>query len=409
MEVGRTFTFGEETVEVVATLADSTQTVVAYRAPATSDLFPSPVELMGGCSGGRVLDDLLVAHLPPAEGSGLLVDFGRRTSDHDSYELELPIDRMRTRPYERWLVAVPAPTMTGGVRVEIVDAAVGLLMTTVKLEITADDPAVVAARLGPLAFLPSPYREAGSGPLWREWIPRPEPTRPASPVGDEAGSRSGAVRAEMRAEASATARFTKLPPGAAQRAPAPARPDPAVLVALPRGEVCARQGASERPGATADRLSVRTELQFDAPSDDASQLELRLNELVVFRRCEADPVDVPAPRADEVVNLSGRHLRCGPDTVELLRWVPDDHGTPRLVVRPVQAGLWPDIRIVAGNASVSLWLHPGDNDDELTAGLPGRYRQLFPPNQRVTIGLRMVGRRADIPPITLPLTPAPTD
>jgi hypothetical protein len=180
VEVGRTFRFGDDTVEVVATLADSTQTVVAYRAPATSDLFPSPVDLFGGCSGGRVMDDLLVADLPPAEGPTLLVDFGRRSRDDDSYEVELPIDRARTRPFERRVENVPAPSTADAVRVAVTDAAVGLLMATVKLEITADDPALIAARLGPRAFLPSPYREAGSGPLWREWVPHPEPTpRPA--------------------------------------------------------------------------------------------------------------------------------------------------------------------------------------------------------------------------------------
>lgn len=408
VEVGRTFRFGDDTVEVVATLADSTQTVVAYRAPDTSDLFPSPVDLLGGCSGGRVMGDLLVAHLPPAAGSVLLVDFGRRSGDQDSYEVMLPIDRVRTRPFERRVAELPAPIIADGVRVAVTDATVGLLMATVKLDLTGDDPAIVAARLGPRAFLPSPYREAGSGPLWREWVPRPQPTTATRSLADEqVGGRSGTVRAEMRARASATARFTKLPPGAERPVPTPDPPDPAELTALPGGR-CAPQGRSERPGAVPAGLSVRTELQFDPPPDDASQLELRLNDLVVFRRCDSDPLDVPAPRPGDVVNLPDRHLRCGPESVELLRWVPDDVGTPRLIVRPVPAGLWPDIRIVAEDASVSLWLHPVDNSGghELACGLPGMYRRLFPAAGHITIALRMLGHRAAVPPITILLSRA---
>jgi hypothetical protein len=222
--------------------------------------------------------------------------------------------------------------------------------------------------------------------------------------------RSGGERAEMRAVASATARFTQLPPDAERPAATPEPPEPAVLRALPGGRVCAPQGSSSRPGTVADRLSVRTELQFDAPPDDASDLELRLNELVVFRRCDSDPIDVPAPRPDEVVNLTGQ-LSCGPDRVDLVRWVPDDRGTPRLVVRPAPAGRWPDIRVVAGDSSVSLWLHPGDDcgDDVLVCGLPGMYRPLFRTAGPVTIALRMLGRRADVAPITMSLSPAGTD
>ena len=43
------------------------------------------------------------------------------------------------------------------------------------------------------------------------------------------------------------------------------------------------------------------------------------------------------------------------------------HGGPQLVVRPSHSGLWPDIRVVADNASVSLWLRPnGEGELELT-------------------------------------------
>ena len=61
LDVGQTIQAGDEVVEVVATLADATQTVVAYRAPVGSDLFPSPVDPPGGASGDD--GDLLVADL----------------------------------------------------------------------------------------------------------------------------------------------------------------------------------------------------------------------------------------------------------------------------------------------------------------------------------------------------------
>jgi len=60
LEVGRTVQVGDESVEVVATLADATQTVVAYRAPEGSGVLPSPVDPPGGAS-GRTMGDLLVA------------------------------------------------------------------------------------------------------------------------------------------------------------------------------------------------------------------------------------------------------------------------------------------------------------------------------------------------------------
>jgi hypothetical protein len=173
--VGRTIQVGDEVVEVVATLADATQTVVVYRAPVGSDLFPSPVDPPGGASGGT-MGDLLVAHLPPAEGSTVLVNFG--DFDDDGHEVELPIDRARTQPHERQAVRLPPPLMDDGARVAIRGAVTGLLMATIDLEVSSEDPALTAAGLGTHGSLPQPHRRAGSGALWRDWFPPPSPCGP---------------------------------------------------------------------------------------------------------------------------------------------------------------------------------------------------------------------------------------
>jgi hypothetical protein len=413
LEVGRIVQVGDEAIELVATLADATQTVVAYRAPAGSDLFPSPLRPSGGAS-GTVMGDLLVAHLPPAEGSTVLVTFDR--FDYDGHEVELPIDRARTRAHERRSVRPPQPFMTDGAQVTIRGATVGLLTATIDVEITSDDPSLTAAALGSRGFLPHPHRQAGSGPLWRDWFPPPEPPlTPTEPnendesAGPDAPESTPQLRRSLRASASATAklRFTAVPEGQQSGSP-PAPPMPVEVRALPGGQVLATQGLDGRGGPVPDALSMRATLRFDPPPYEASALELVLDELFIFRRCGGHLVEVPTPPGGETVELGGRTFVCGSQRVDLVRWEPGEDGaTPRLVVRLSHPGLWPDIRVVADNASVSLWLRP-TADDELAGGLPGMYNPLFPADRQVTFGLRMLGRKANMAPIAIPLTPAHT-
>src|SRR2546423_1130030 len=68
LRVGRTRQVGDEVGAVTGTLADATQTVLAYRAPVGSDLFLALVDPPGGAS-GRSMGALLVAPLPAAERS----------------------------------------------------------------------------------------------------------------------------------------------------------------------------------------------------------------------------------------------------------------------------------------------------------------------------------------------------
>jgi hypothetical protein len=143
---------------------------------------------------------------------------------------------------------------------------------------------------------------------------------------------------------------------------------------------------------------MATTFQFDPPPD----LEVVLNELFIFRRCDEEPVGIPGPRPGEVVDLRGHSLVCGSERVELVRWESDAVGNPQLVVKTANPRMWPDVRVVAENASVSLWLRP-DGQGELIGGLPGIYAPLFPVGQHIVLGLRMLGVRAELPAITIPL------
>jgi hypothetical protein len=409
LEVGRTIQVGDEVVEVMATLADATQTVVAYRATVGSDLFPTPVDPPGGAS-GRAMGDLLVAHLPPAEGSMVLVNFG--DFDDDGHEVELPIDRARTRPYERQAVSLPPPLTTDGARVAIRGAVAGLLMAAIDLEVTSEDPAVTAAALGSHGSLPHPHRRAGLGALWRDWFPPPQPVRARTEPNDAEGTRgadlpesSWQVQVRFAASATAKTQFTRALKGQ-RSAPAPAPPRPWEVRTRPGRQVLAIQGWGGRGGPAPEALFMRTTLQFDSPPDEASALELIFHELFIFRRGSGDLVEVPGPRSGDAVDLRGRSLTCGSERIDLIRWEPRVLGGPQLVVRPSHSGLWPDIRVVADNASVSLWLRP-NGEGELAGGLPGLYDPLFPADGEVILGLRMLGAKATLPPIAMPLAPAP--
>jgi hypothetical protein len=101
--------------------------------------------------------------------------------------------------------------------------------------------------------------------------------------------------------------------------------------------------------------------------------------------------------------LHGQSLGGGSERIELVQW-QTSLGNPQIVVR-ADSELWPDVRVVAENASVSLWLRP-DGQGEMIGGLPGIYAPLFPAGSQVVLALRMLGVRADLPAITIPLTRA---
>jgi hypothetical protein len=389
LPVDRTLTVNGQEIQIVATLADSTQTVVAFRAPERSLLWPSPVYPLGGGS-GTMVGDLRAAFLPPVpeNGSSIFIEFEHGTDGTD--EIELPVDRARTRPYERHAGSPIGPVAAGGVQLQLLGVTAGLLVATADFDVVATDRQAVALSVGRRAFVPHPDGP-GRGPLWREWHP---PMPPAT--------------ASLRA-ATATATATATARAGTHPSPPPRPPpEPFLVRAVPGGHPLAVEGFSGHPSPPGHRpLAESVTLRFEPPSPDAGAVELALAELYVFKPCDGEITDVPAPRPDRTVDLSGHRLPCGPDgteadAIELLRWEPSEHGSAYLVAQAPSPECWPDIRIVAGHSSASLWLGPTAGI-ELAGGLPPLYEPLFD-GERLRLGLRMLGRPAALPPVTVPLT-----
>jgi hypothetical protein len=374
----------DEGIEVVATLADATQTAIVYRAPSGFWASPRPVApraLMGGSSGGEMAG-YRVAHMPPisAEHTKIVVTFGGL--GRAGTEIELPIDHTLSQPHERRGADGGAAVVVDGVSIRVLGAEVGVLMATVDLEISAEDPTIADASLGGRSHPTHPHVRAGSGPLWREWFPPDLPSSRSDPV---------KIVVARRAEGEV-----------ADVAP---RPMPWTVRSLPDGQPLARHGAMGQGGSTPDSLSRRETLQFDVPAPDATAIEVSLDDLVVFRTCHEEVQKVPAPSLERPVDLLGRSFTCGGEEVVLLRWEPPDYGTatPRLFVRP-SSECWPDIRVVVGPASITLWMSPAA-DGTLVGGLPGAYLPAFTGSDELDLGLRMVGHRLDVAPMVIGLSP----
>jgi hypothetical protein len=144
-------------------------------------------------------------------------------------------------------------------------------------------------------------------------------------------------------------------------------------------------------------------LQFDVPAEEATGIEVSVDDLVVFRSCGDHVVVVPAPSLDAPVDLGSRSLTCGDETVHLLRWEPPNHSTatPRLFVQSPPS-CWPDIRVLVGDRSVSLWMRP-TVDGTLEGGLPGAFLSAFTGSAELRLALRMFGRPLSIDPIAIAL------
>ena len=77
---------------------------------------------------------------------------------------------------------------------------------------------------------------------------------------------------------------------------------------------------------------------------------------------------------------------------------------PHLVVRTSSPWCYPDIRVLYGDQSVSLWMHPG-LDGTVIGGLPGMYEAAFKDPAGVRLALRLLGRPAPEVRIPIPLSP----
>jgi hypothetical protein len=174
--------------------------------------------------------------------------------------------------------------------------------------------------------------------------------------------------------------------------------------AIPGDEELGTHGLHGGGGPIGRTLEQHWALRFDPPPDGATGLELLVDGLFVFRTGASDIVAVPAPQRDEAVDLLGYSLVCGSERVELLRWEPRREGVPSLVIAPVPSDCRPDVRVVSGASSASLWLERTP-DGRYVGGLPSTYDALFDGDE-VCLALRSVGRRVDISPITLALSSA---
>jgi hypothetical protein len=178
---------------------------------------------------------------------------------------------------------------------------------------------------------------------------------------------------------------------------------------LPDGNPLGRRGWTGHGGTPPDSLYGRHTFRFDLPPQDATGIELSLDDLVVFRTCGDQIVTVPAPSLDETVDLTGRSLGCGGQRVELLRWEPPNYSTatPRLFVRSPPRS-WPDVRVLVGDRSVTLWMRP-TIEGTLRGSLPGMYLSAFVGSEELSLGLRMLGQPLSVDPITIGLSPAGSD
>lgn len=388
-------------IAVVATLADCAQTVVAYR---TSDwrIWPRPVsprELVGGFT-GTIVEDLKVISFPAVgpDVTSIVVRFGH-FGDDDATEVELPVDRARTRPYERRSVRAPEALDGDGVVVQAVSAAVGLLGATIEMEVSYENPTVAGVSLAPAIGHTPRLDVTGAGPLWREWFP-PRVASTAAFTASAPTSTPGVRRVTGRG--SATGQITARRTGNGVRE---SKPPPSLgwrVRALPDEEELARYGVQGGGGPIGPALKQHWALRFEPPPDGATALELLVDDLFVFRIGPSDVVAVPAPKPDETVDLAGRSLTCGAERVELLRWEPRSEGLASLVIAPSPTELWPDVRVVAGASSATLYLERMP-DGRFVGGLPAAYDAIFAGNE-VSLALRAVGRRLDLPPITMTLT-----
>jgi hypothetical protein len=106
------------------------------------------------------------------------------------------------------------------------------------------------------------------------------------------------------------------------------------------------------------------------------------------------------------VGLAGAILESAGCRLELVEWKPFDQDGYRLTARCDPPEVWPDVRVVAGSTSASLW-GSAPYDGEFSGGLPLNHAALFA-DATVDIALRMVGRRLTPIVLTGQLTSPPT-
>lgn len=420
LPVNRIVTVGPHKVEVVATLADCTTTAILYRSSREAMIWPDVVgpSEIGGSAHGTFWRDLHVHHygpLQPYRDSVVVTfvsrDFGQRDEASASEPVILPIDRSRTAAHERFVTERPTAEVRG-VRVRLLGGAVGVMTTLLELLVEATDPDALMLDFGGLLGGLMRHAQRGPGPaaFWREWHPE-SVEAPARAVSGPGGRWSVSVGSSLQL----TAR--KVSPGAGGAASGPTendepepellRPNPGIARALPDGPDLGMQGSSGGGGSPGRGTSRNTVVSFGAPPPSSAGVELSLNGLVLFYFGSEATITVPGPRPGSSVDLSTHAFPWRNGRIELVSWRSRMEGgwmTHRLAVRPSDPGWLPDVRVLYGDASVSLGLMPV-TDGTHRGGLPAMYNPILE-RAEVPLALRMVGVPSEPVRLDVPLTPA---
>lgn len=319
--------------------------------------------------------------------------------EEDEDAIDVPVDRHGTARFDRFLAERVAPVESDGVRVQLTDLAAGLIRTAADIVIDTTDKNILAVVLG---RLPSPVHvPAGPGPtnLWRDWHP-PQQENVTRTVRREKGRGSVTITLSsgftVQGRRMTQAEIAKQPP-------LRERPPDWRAWALPGREPLAIQGSSGRGGPVTDRPRIERTLYIDAPPQAAAAIELSFDQIWAFRYA-GSRARIPAPQADRITQLAGTVLEGAGCRVELEEWADVGEAGYRLTARcdPAETS-WPDLRIVTGPVSTSMWCEP-PQEGRLTAVLPLNHAPLFE-GPDLEIALRMVGHRVEPIRLTAPLTP----
>ena len=311
----------------------------------------------------------------------------------------VPVDRERTSRRDRQLIE-PRPEVvhTDGLVIEVIDGRIGILSGRIDLLIRSRDESIQACDFG---WPHGIHRGAppDDRPLWNDWRPEAgfhQATK--SIVGDQ-------VTVSMSSSFSVTAR--KRPAGSPrqplqQRRRPPRPPAPITIQQLPDHAEVPHPRATPRSESRRPVYELHADVDFSPPSERADGLELIISGLYVFRSTGDEIKLIPLPAPGEDLALSGIAFATDDGPVELLRWEVGHNEIPTLVVRPPSPLAYPDIRVLHGNASASLWMRPG-HDGTITGGLPAMYREAFE-GSHVRLGLRLLGRPAPTARIAIALS-----
>ncbi len=406
VNVGQTVEIDGHQIEILRTLADCLGTILYFRSDRESRLTPRPVwppemTRSWGAHGGDIMEAEFDPVLPDRDE--IHVVFGSFMDNrHADSPITIPVDRGRTARFERRLAEPRPPAIgTDGVKIEVINARVGALRGVIDLLITSQDESLLACEIGWPHSLHASLGGPGSPALWADWHPRESIVQPNTTRGPD-----GMTTVSISQSISVTGvagRARPRPPGPERPRP-PEPPNPITVRGMPEGSPLARVGAHKKSERLSPPFEARATAKHDPPSPESSGVELAISGLYLFRFAGGEVITVPHPRPDAEVDLTGTFFDTEHGSVELIRWEPNGNVIPGLVVRTPSQWWYPDIRVLYGDESVSLWMHPG-LDATVIGGIPAMYEDAFKDPVGVRLALRLLGRPA--PEVRIPIALSP--